>query len=55
MYTHGMKPKPQLIRRNIAIWSDDYMDMKAYAEKERISIAALIRMAVHDYIGEANG
>lgn len=54
MYTRGMATKPQLVRRNIAIWSDDYKDMRAHAEKERISIAALIRIAVRKYIGGAN-
>lgn len=42
--------KPKLIRRNIAIWSDDYEDMRVYAERHRISIANLVRSAVRDYI-----
>ena len=55
MYTHGMKPK--LIRRNIAIWTDDYAKMEAYTKRQRISIAGLVRMAVNKYLreDEANG
>lgn len=34
------------------MWTDDYADMRAYAIRNRVSIANIVRAAVREYINE---